>query len=269
MRRFPGVALALAIDRSGSMGACHCNAPNGGGGMRQNGGVNKTDVSREAANRAVEALSPQDQVGVIAIDNKANTVVPLQFAVDKPKIKEGIGTISAGGNTNLFGGVQAAYDMLEKADAKIKHAILVTDGWSNKRDYSRLIAQMKNAKITLTVVAVDEGENLAFLRALEDVARQTGGRYYLVQDVDQIPKIYTREVQTVPSRRSSRSVRAAPHRRQQPGRRGHRVGVRPAATRATTWSTPSRPPKCRSCRIAATPYSPPGSTVWAKPCLHE
>jgi hypothetical protein len=88
MRRFPGVALALAIDRSGSMGACHCNAPNGGGGMRQNGGVNKTDVSREAANRAVEALSPQDQVGVIAIDNKANTVVPLSSPWTSPKSRK-------------------------------------------------------------------------------------------------------------------------------------------------------------------------------------
>ena len=193
MRRYPGVALALAIDRSGSMGACHC----GGTGERVNGGINKTDVSREAANRAVEALNPQDQVGVIAVDNAATTIVPMQYATDKDKIRTGIGTIEAGGNTNLAAGVEAAYDMLLNADAKIKHAILVTDGWSNKHDYTALVARMRKAKITLTVVAVDEGENLAFLRALENVAKQTGGRYYLVQDVRQIPKIYTREVQTV------------------------------------------------------------------------
>jgi Mg-chelatase subunit ChlD len=207
MRRYPGVALALAIDRSGSMGACHC----GGAGERINGGINKTDISREAANRAVEALNAQDQVGVIAVDNAATTVVPLQFATDLGKIKAGIGTIQAGGNTNLAAGVQAAYEMLANADAKIKHAILVTDGWSNKYDYGALIARMRKAKITLTVVAVDEGENLAFLRALEDVAKQTGGRYYLVQDVRQIPKIYTREVQTVSNPRSwkSRSCRAS------------------------------------------------------------
>ncbi len=193
MRRYPGVALALAIDRSGSMGACHC----GGTGERVNGGINKTDVSREAANRAVEALNPADQVGVIAVDNIATTVVPMQYATDKDKIRSGIGTIEAGGNTNLAGGVRAAYEMLLAADAKLKHAILVTDGWSNKYDYTELIAKMRRAKITLTVVAVDEGENLSFLRALEKVAKETGGRYYLVQDVRQIPKIYTREVQTV------------------------------------------------------------------------
>lgn len=193
MRRFPGVALALAIDRSGSMGACHC----GGNRGRSEGGVNKTDVSREAANRAVDTLNAMDQVGVIAVDNAATTVVPLQYAVDIKKIQGGIGTITAGGNTNLAAGVEAAYGMLLRAEAKIKHAILVTDGWSNAHDYTDLIARYRKAKITLTVVAIDEGENLAFLRTLEAVAKGTGGRYYLVQDVKQIPKIYTREVQTV------------------------------------------------------------------------
>lgn len=194
MRRFPGVALALAIDRSGSMGACHCN--NGGDG-RVEAGINKTDVSREAANRAVEALNAQDQVGVIAVDNAASTVVPLQYATDIKKIQAGIATITAGGNTNLAAGVSAAFDMLQAAEAKIKHAILVTDGWSNRYDYTDLIARYRRAKITLTVVAIDEGENLSFLRTLQNVAKATGGRYYLVQDVREIPKIYTREVQTV------------------------------------------------------------------------
>jgi hypothetical protein len=56
MRRFPGVAVALAVDNSGSMGM---------GGPRTGGsGATKMQMALEAASRAVETLNVQDQVGI-------------------------------------------------------------------------------------------------------------------------------------------------------------------------------------------------------------
>jgi uncharacterized membrane protein len=188
MRRFPGVALALSIDYSGSMNAR---------GMHTASTMSKLELAQEAAHRAVDAMNAQDQVGILAVDTQANIVVPLQPVTDKRAIHAGIGAIYGGAGTEMSAAVRASYDMLENADAKIKHAILITDGATGPFDYAPLIQKMKAKKITFTLVIVDEGQSAGGVDPLKRVAEKTGGRYYLVRDVADIPKIYTREVQMV------------------------------------------------------------------------
>ncbi len=187
MRRFPGVALALAIDYSGSMQS----APQSGGSQ------SKMDLAQEAAHRSVDALSPQDQVGILAVDTQATVVVPLQYATDKKSIHAGIGAIYGGGGTDMSSGVRAGYAMLEKADARVKHVILITDGETAPFDYREIIANYRAKKMTFTLVVMDEGQSAASLDPLKKIAKETGGRYYFVRDASEIPKIYTREVQTI------------------------------------------------------------------------
>src|SRR6185312_497880 len=70
MRRLPGVALAMAMDYSGSMDSA---------GMHTPGSMSKLDLAKEATNQAVDLLNAQDQVSVLAVDTRANVVVPLQY----------------------------------------------------------------------------------------------------------------------------------------------------------------------------------------------
>lgn len=188
MRRLPGVALALSIDYSGSMNSA---------GHNTSGTQSKLDLAQEAAHRAVDALSPQDQVGVMAVDTKANVVVPMQYAQNKKAIHEGIGAIYGGGGTEMSAAIKASFVMLEKSEAKIKHAILVTDGATRPYDYSDIIRRMRQEKMTFTLVQIDEGQGAGGTDPLKKLATATGGRYYRVRDAAEIPKIYTREVQTV------------------------------------------------------------------------
>jgi Mg-chelatase subunit ChlD len=188
MRRFPGVALALAVDYSGSMES----APKSG-----NQGQSKMDLAQEAAHRAVDALSPQDQVGVLAVDTQATTVVPLQFVQNKKDIHAGISGIYGGSGTDMSSGVRAGYAMLENAKARVKHVILITDGETAPFDYKEQIAAYKAKKMTFTLVVIDEGQSPKSVDPLKNVAKATGGRFYFVKDAAQIPKIYTREVQTI------------------------------------------------------------------------
>jgi Mg-chelatase subunit ChlD len=188
MRRFPGVALALSIDYSGSMNSA---------GQHTSSNLSKLDLAREAADRAVDALGPQDQVGILAVDTQANVVVPLRYATDKADIHAGIAAINGGSGTEMSAAVRASYNMLEKADARVKHAILVTDGETGPYNYSDLIAAMKEKKITFSLVVIDEGQKAAGIDPLRAVVKATGGRYYRVRDPSEIPKIYTREVLTV------------------------------------------------------------------------
>ena len=65
----PSLALMLVIDKSGSMSD----------GMF---GTTRLELAKEAAMRAAEVLTPNDQVGVIAFDDAAKWVVNLQKAED-------------------------------------------------------------------------------------------------------------------------------------------------------------------------------------------
>jgi uncharacterized membrane protein len=187
MRRLPGVALAMAIDYSGSMNMT----------TQRGTGQSKLELAQEAAHRSVDALSPQDQVGVLAVDTQANIVVPLQYVTNKKDIHAGIGAIYGGGGTEMSAAVRGCYEMLAKADAKVKHAILVTDGETGPYDYGDLIEAMQEKKITFSLVLIDEGQADAGILPLKRIADRTGGRFYRVRDAAEIPKIYLREVQTI------------------------------------------------------------------------
>ncbi len=189
MRRFPGVAVAMAVDNSGSMGM---GGPNTGGS-----GTTKLQVACEAAGRAVEALSPQDQAGIIAVDTQATTIVPLTPATEKQSIIAGVMAMPSGGGTDMSAGVEACFAMLQPAQAKIKHAILITDGETPSFDYKAQIEAYRKNKITFTLVVIQEGQSKEMLDPLIRIAKGTGGRHYFISSLADIPKIYTREIQTV------------------------------------------------------------------------
>ena len=188
MRRLPGVALAMAMDYSGSMDSA---------GMHTPGNQSKLDLAKEATNQAVDLLSAQDQVAVLAVDTQANVVVPLQYVTSKRKIHQGVAAINGGGGTEMSAAVKGFLSVLKDADAKVRHAILVTDGETGPYDYGPLIAELRKAKITFSLVIIDEGQDQAGLDPLKRIVRATGGRYYRILDATQIPKIFLRETQTI------------------------------------------------------------------------
>ena len=75
LEREAQVAEVLLIDTSESMGACHCDE-NGINSFE--GGVNKTDISKAVATRAIEALGSGDEVGLLAFSGTREWLIPLQ-----------------------------------------------------------------------------------------------------------------------------------------------------------------------------------------------
>ncbi|MBC8101547.1 MAG: VWA domain-containing protein [Cytophagales bacterium] len=188
MKRLPGVALALAMDYSGSMNSQGQNTP---------GSQSKLDLAKEATDQAVDLLNVQDQVGVLAVDTQANVIVPLQYVTNKRKIHQGVAAINGGAGTEMSAAVKGCLALLKNADAKVRHAILVSDGETGPYDYAPLIAELRKAKITFSLVIIDEGQGAAGIDPLKRVVRATGGRFYRVLDASQIPKIFLRETQTI------------------------------------------------------------------------
>lgn len=174
------LALALAIDRSGSMAGP------------------KMDLTKEAARSTVDMLPPSDLIAVTVFDNQASPVVHLQRASNRVRILGDIGRIQASGGTNILAGLREAFDELAPARARKKHIILLTDGQSSYDGIAELLDAAAAQKITVSAIGVGEGADQAQLKL---IARRGGGRFYPTNDPASIPRIFSHETSQV-SRRS-------------------------------------------------------------------
>ncbi len=104
-------------------------------------------------------------------------------------LEKGIGAIQAEGQTNLQAGVLAAYEALEKVEARQKHIILLTDGWVRTGDLNNLAQDMRSQGITLSIVAAGDG-SAEYLHAL---AALGGGEYYPAVNIQEVPDIFLKE----------------------------------------------------------------------------
>ena len=189
-KRRKTVAEVLSIDTSGSMANCHCA---GTDQQRVDGGVNKTDISRAAAERTISALTENDQVGVLAWNSAADWVIDLQALPPADVIESGLNSLRPNGSTNLLASLDEAAAALQKSSAELRHIILFTDGFTDVKLIQRVADQAgqiyEEMGITISVLGTGEGA----APSLEDIAVQGHGRYYPGTDLDKVPQIMAEE----------------------------------------------------------------------------
>ncbi|MGH9113981.1 MAG: VWA domain-containing protein, partial [Acidimicrobiales bacterium] len=201
-KRRQTVSEVLAIDTSGSMGACHCaEGSNGmpGGGNRIGGGINKTDIARAGAARAIEALSERDEVGVLAVDTSERWVLDLQQLPAEEVVTSGLRELQpTGQGTDLSESLSTAAAALRDSKRSLKHIILFTDGFTDPSALEGLAeeaAALYDEGITISVLATGEGS----ATELEGIATAGGGRFYPGRNLQEIPQIMQQEA-TIASR---------------------------------------------------------------------
>lgn len=172
----PSLALALVIDRSGSM-----NGP-------------KMELAKEAAKATAELLSGEDYIEVVGFDSRPERVVRMQSARNRMRILRDIGRLSARGGTAIFPALDMAYQDLAVTRARVKHVILLTDGQAPESGITELTQVMRAEGITVSTVGLGADVNRALLQSIANLG---GGRSYLTNDPHNVPRIFMRETSTV------------------------------------------------------------------------
>jgi Ca-activated chloride channel family protein len=111
----PPQALALVIDRSGSMTG------------------RPLAEARRCAEYVVGMLRPTDAVSLVQFDNRVQRLWPAHPLGDGAPLRAAIAGIQAGGNTHLHGGWREGAETLATvAGAGLKRVILLSDGQANE-----------------------------------------------------------------------------------------------------------------------------------------
>jgi Ca-activated chloride channel family protein len=172
----PEVAMALVIDRSGSMTGL------------------PLEMAKQAAKATADTLAADDLLEVIVFDSLPTRIVRMTPAKHRARIQSDIARIQAGGGTEIFPALDAAYQALTTTRAKKKHVILLTDGQAPQNGIRDLVQAMAAESITVSTVGLGAGVDETLLRMIAEVG---GGRFYKVADPQSLPRIFTRETEMV------------------------------------------------------------------------
>ena len=196
-KRRSKVAQVFAVDVSGSMGACHCAEDGRGQNARDGGGIEKSAIAREAATLALDGIAPGDELGVIALDDRARWLMDLAPVGDGSAARRGLARIDHGERaTNLAPGLSESAEQLRESDATLRHIVLFTDGFEDQTRLAALAdeaAQLREEGITVSVMGTGEGS----AEQLRLIADEGGGRFYPGRDLQALPDLLLQETKVV------------------------------------------------------------------------
>jgi Mg-chelatase subunit ChlD len=173
----PSMAVVLVLDASGSMGSF---GPE----------LAKVELAKETAQSVIDLLGERDLVGVIAFDQQPRWLVELTPAGRRAAILDAVARIRAGGGTNLYPALAAARDALRRAQARVKHVIVLSDGQTDPGDFRTLTVGMADERMTVSTVAIGRDADVEIMK---NIAAWGRGRAYVARDLYSIPQILTAE----------------------------------------------------------------------------
>jgi Ca-activated chloride channel family protein len=171
--------FCMVLDRSGSM-----QGP-------------KLAAMKQAAQRVIDLLTPEDIVALVIFDDTVQVVLPAAPASDKQALKAQIDTIQESGGTAMSLGMQAGQAELAKNSGpdRLGQMLVLTDGqtWGDE-DVCRAIAKgLGDAGVRITALGLGAEWNE---KLLDDLADLSGGASDYVADPASIDSFFQRAVQT-------------------------------------------------------------------------
>jgi len=211
------VALALVIDRSGSMGQAvhepgHLPAARGhallGAGPRVAPGTADTGVAdklsyvRAATLRLLDLMHDGDAVSLVTFDDQATVVKPLTVLDDRSRrsLADAVRRVRPGGSTFLEGGLRAALEQLGE-ETRLHYGckvVLLSDGQANVGEQrpavlSELVADAARGGVTTSTLGVGFDYNIALMSSLAEAGN---GDFTHIHSLDALDEILREEFTT-------------------------------------------------------------------------
>jgi hypothetical protein len=113
----------------------------------------------------------------------------MRLATAGDAIRSDIDSLDAGGGTDMYPAMLVAKEMLEDANAKIRHMICLSDGQTPRADFEGLTQDLADGGITVSTVALGDADR----HLMSTIAEIGKGRYYETNDPANVPQIFTSE----------------------------------------------------------------------------
>lgn len=164
-------------------------------GMEFNNG---NQIARECALGVLDALGPQDEMGVVLWDGTERWLFPLSKVGDRKEKGRMIAGMNQGDLPTFQGVMERAYNdpnnpNLKQSTANLKHIIVFSDGDPGAPS-DALMQAIVNDRITVSTVLI---AGHAGPDTMIKIADQGRGRFYDVRDPSQLPQIFLKEAMVI------------------------------------------------------------------------
>lgn len=179
--RRPPMHLAAVMDVSGSMGA-----------------EGKIEHAREALRQALYFLQDGDTFSLVTFESEVRTLVkPVTFDTPtRQRVESLLSELRPGGMTALDGGLEAGIKLARQKKSATSLVLLLSDGQANVGEtdlekIARRATQARGQGIIVSTLGVGLDYNEALM---VEIANQGGGRFYHIQQAQQIPAALIQEL---------------------------------------------------------------------------
>lgn len=175
------VSILLALDASGSMRKA-------------------AQAAKEAALRFIDALRPEDKLGLVLFADTAEIVEDL--GASRNQVREGVEKYNSNGGTALYDALAESLERLNRTEGR-RVVVVVSDGRDENNPGtgpgSRWTFEqvLKSAReVDAAIFSIGMGPNVD-RKVLEMLAAASGGEAYFPQDVTQLDGEYRRVIETL------------------------------------------------------------------------
>lgn len=155
--------------------------------------ANGNQVARDCALGVLNALGPQDELGVILWDGTERWVYELQKVGNKNPAGRAIAGMNQGDLGSFQGVLEESHKALKGSKASLKHIIVFSDG-DPAAPSVELMQKMVGDRITVSTVLI---AGHVGPQTMEWIAAEGRGRSYIVNNPSQLPQIFIKETAVI------------------------------------------------------------------------
>jgi uncharacterized membrane protein len=159
-------------------------------GMEFNNG---NQVARQCAIGVLDAMGPNDELGVVLWDGQDRWLFPLTKVGDKQDLGRQIMGMNQGDLPSFQKVMTMGYQGLKGSSASIRHMILFSDGDPGAPS-DELMASFRDERITVSTVLI---AGHAGPDTMIEIAEKGDGRFYNITNPAQLPQIFLKETAVI------------------------------------------------------------------------